>query len=222
MFCKIQMCLFHNVQFYFFCKQQFFQFSCYKLYSFTCFANYSFSRVAEYINSHFANYGLASFTKYSFACFANYSFSPFANYSSSRLTKFRFFLFGKLQFILILKLQFRFNFHKIKFSCVTNTVRLFDISQFYSFPKLHVCLFPQFQFFLVLQNTVLFVSLNTNLKQNKSIIKSFIVKIPQACCKCMGHFLNAETSKMHLRWKNFECTSVVLPDYRVFKRCALF
>ena len=80
-----------------------------------------------------------------------------------------------------------------------NTVFSFRILQFCMFRKLQFYLFPQLQFFLFLQNTVLLVLLNTNLKQNKFIIKNLIVKIPKAFCNALGHFLNAETPKMHLQ-----------------------
>ena len=138
--------------------------------SFTCSANYSFCSVVNFrFQLHFTNHSFP-FRKMHFFLTWQTGFSCFANYSFSLVTKHSF-LFSQITV---------FSFCKIQFACLTN----------YSF-------FPFFK--LVQQNMVLLVSLNANFRQNKSIIKDFIVQILQACLKCMGHFLSAETLEMHLQ-----------------------
>ena len=185
--CKIQLSLFHKIQF------------CW-------FANYSFSSV----------------TKYSFACSQStvsesYTFACFADYSWAFLHRMQFYWFANYSFSSVVTLQISASLYKSQFSisCIFFTlgkivflllqITVFLVSQITVVLVLQdtVCLFSKLQFFpffkLVHQNVILLPSVNANFRQNKSIMKNFIVKILQTCLKCMGHFLSAETLEMHLQ-----------------------
>ena len=129
---------------------------------------------------------LCLFGKLQFSPFANYCYLPITTYSLPHLAKLIFSCFANYSSSQFLNYSFAF-FTKLSFSCVTK----------YSFSHLHV------KVLLISQTTVLLDSsiTNTNFKWNKSIIKNFIVKIPKACCKCIGPFPKCRNTKDALTMK---------------------
>ena len=197
------------------------------------FGNYSISYFAEFgllasqitYNCLFFNYSFSCFlncillglSKYSFSCVTKYSSSHFQNYSSA--CKIRFCLFCKI--FLVSQTTVLLVSQVAAFLILKLLVCFFFISQSTVF------LVSQIAVFLVLQNTVFLVSPNTNLIENKSMTKNFIVKISQACCQCNGPWPPCRNPKDALAIKNFACTFfcslVTLPDSKVFqKKCTLF
>ena len=99
-----------------------------------------------------------------------------------------------------------------------NTVFLFShVNTVLLISQATVLLVSSTTVFLVLQNTVLIVPPNSyKFKTEQVHHKNFIVKVPLACCKCIGPLPQYRNPKDALVIKNFACTLfcslVILPD----------